>query len=127
MYNQADQNNQTKGKYMYKIDLNKNKKQLVISGSGMYQDDELQVFMDEYDFKVSTINPKEYELILDTRTLKTSHQNALPTMQKIMKKYFDTPFKGIFYIKPESAIANSQMKRITEQSSYKSLKIIESF
>lgn len=62
---------------------------------------------------------------LDTKSLITAQQEQVPTMEKIMTMYFETPFKERVYLKPDSKIAAMQMKRITENSAYNTLRILE--
>ncbi|MCH4887543.1 hypothetical protein EZV73_08165 [Acidaminobacter sp. JC074] len=112
---------------MNNIELDKDKKHVIIKGSGMYNEDELSTFINEYKSKMASIDTSQYSLILDTKSLKTSHQDKLPMMKKIMKMYFETPFLKRYYIKPDSRIASNQMKRITEDELCQSLQFIASY
>jgi len=109
---------------MYNIEINKSKELLIIKGMGLYNESELHKFIHEFKSKVSSINPKDYKLILDTTELKTSQQSSMSIMNDIMNLYFNTPFRGRFYLRPESRIASMQMKRMTDSESFKTLKEI---
>ena len=106
---------------MYNIEINKSRKLFIIKGLGSYNESELHEFIDEFKAKISVVNTKDYNLVLDTTKLKTSHQNSTSIMGEIMNLYFDTPFTGRFYLRPESPTARIQMRRATDSSSFKTL------
>jgi hypothetical protein len=97
---------------MYKIDVNSSKKLLSVKAEGMFTAEEGKACLKEYESKMRTINAKEYVLLVDARGQSTSTPEVGEILTEALNKYLSTPFKERYYVKLDSVIAMSQIKRL---------------
>ncbi len=97
---------------MYKIETRQGV--FLITVSGFIKKEEADAFMRDYNAKVKLANPPQTNLILDGRNLATSSQDMLPILEGCISMYIKDNFKKIYLVKIESALAMSQLKKLSE-------------
>lgn len=97
---------------MYKIDVNSSKKLVSLVAEGMFTLDEAKNCMKDYESKLKMINVKEYVFLVDARKQSTSTPEVGEVLVNALKKYLETPFRKRYYVKLDSVIAMSQIKRL---------------
>lgn len=100
---------------MYRMELRANEKVLLITMRGLMTKVESLEYLEELKTYIRCINPKQYNVVIDTSELKTTPQNLIDLMEKAMEIITNTPFKKRYNIMPESIIAKSQVKRIARE------------
>ncbi|GMQ62597.1 hypothetical protein [Vallitalea maricola] len=97
---------------MYKIEVNSSKKLVSLVAEGMFTIDEAKDCMKDYESKLKMINVKDYVFLVDARKQSTSTPEVGEVLTEALKKYLDTPFKKRYYVKLDSVIAMSQIRRL---------------
>lgn len=97
---------------MFKIENKISNKTLILTVTGVVTESEAKQLIEDFKIKISTINTKEYKLVIDAREQKASSPAVVPLQQEALKLYIDTPFKSRKSIVISSAITMSQIKRL---------------
>jgi hypothetical protein len=97
---------------MYKIDINTSKKIFSLVAEGMFTVDEAKNCLKDYESKLKSINVTDYVLLVDARKQSTSIPEVGELLVEALKKYLSTPFKKRYYVKLNSIVAMSQIKRL---------------
>ncbi|MCT4687517.1 hypothetical protein [Vallitalea sp.] len=97
---------------MYKINVDSSKKLVSLVADGMFTLDEAKDCLKEYESKLKMINVNEYVFLVDARKQSTSTPEVGEVLTLALNKYLETPFKKRYYVKLDSVIAMSQLKRL---------------
>ena len=71
--------------------------------------------MDDYNRKINSINPSEYNFVICGKDLKTSRQDMLPILEQCLKMYKDSKFKRYYSSKPTSPTCFLQLKKLLDK------------
>lgn len=96
----------------FKFEILKDRKIMVIYVEGFFKEEDAGAFLAEYKSKLATINPEEYNLILDGKKLKVSAQEMVPILEGILKMYIEDKFNKIYLVEIDSPTAMMQLKKI---------------
>lgn len=94
----------------YDFNIDKEAKSLVAGVHGYYTEADRLSFERNYIDITKSINPKEYELIVDCRRMETSDDSLLEALGAVFKVYQATGFHTIKVVKSTSAITHRQLK-----------------
>ena len=97
---------------MYNFEVNPAKKTFLITTSGMFKKEEAIEFIEEFEKKIKTLDPKQYTLIINAKEQKPSSPDVLPLQEKAIGLYLNTPFAKRFSIEFDSIITMQQIKRV---------------
>ncbi len=97
---------------MYRMEVNTANKTFYIFAEGFFTMEEGQKYAGEYQTKVSSFKPEEYNLIVDAKGVKPSSPEVAEALQSVMGLYINVPFKKRFMVKLESSIAQGQVQRL---------------
>ncbi|WP_096189924.1 hypothetical protein [Evansella halocellulosilytica] len=97
---------------MYKFDVDKTNKKMVVTVGGMFTSDEGAQYIEDFKKEVAGISANEYSLVLDGKELKVSSAEIVDMLNQAVQMYFETGFKKIYLVKLDSAVAMMQIKRI---------------
>lgn len=111
---------------MFKIENRVSNKTLVLTAEGFITEDEAKRLITEFKAKVSTINPREYRLVIDARNQKASSPAVVPLQHEALKLYMDTPFKVRKSVVIGSAITMSQIKRLGQHELLEKFDFVDS-
>ncbi len=96
----------------YEFQVDNGKKLLLIKGSGMFSLDDAKSFMADYKKQITQIDVKDFTLVIDSKDIKVNGPEIVPLLEEMIQLYAATPFKKRFSVIIESAIAQSQVKRV---------------
>lgn len=82
------------GKHIIKN--NNIKKQLSVTLEGKFSEEEVSLFVADFQKEVSRVNPSTYELIFDSRKFVIMPQNLVPELKRCFTMYKEMNFKSIF-------------------------------
>lgn len=97
---------------MYTIETKQQEKKLLITTSGSFSIEEAEKYISQLEATLKTINPSQYDLIIDGREQKVIGQEVLPLLEKAIGIYLATPFKSRRSVEFDSAVTKSQIKRL---------------
>lgn len=103
---------------MYKINIDKANKKMVITLGGFMSEDEGMKYVDEYNAEVKKIRPMDYKLILDVKEMKVVEQKNISKMKESFDFYGEAGFNGVYAITPNSAISSMQLRRVCNELDY---------
>ena len=101
---------------MYKMELKTNEKIFLITIGGFMTEEESISFIAEMKKNIKNINPTQYNIVVDSRELKTSSPQLVGLMEEAMTLLTTTPFKTRYSIMPKNIIATSQVKRVSKEN-----------
>jgi len=103
---------------MYKFEVNKEKKEFIITVWGFYTEDVANEFVKVYNEEVKKVVPKDYILVVDPDKLSTSKPELLPILTGCFQFYMQGGFKKIYMITPTSTATAMQLKRIAKDTNF---------
>lgn len=103
---------------MFKFEKDLKNKRIIITVWGFYTPKIANDFITAYSREISSINPKEYVLIVDPTDLITSKQELIPILQGCFKFYMRDGFRKVYMISPKSPTSDMQLKKIAKQTSF---------
>ncbi|WML58665.1 hypothetical protein [Neobacillus sp. PS2-9] len=109
---------------MYKIEVDHEKKQFMITLEGSLNMEESIAYSAELESNLSGKDLSEYYLVVDTSDLKISSHDLEDQMKRGMEMIFSAPFKARYNIVPKSAVTNLQANRVGKEFELKSKFII---
>lgn len=96
---------------MNNIEVNKEKSVIYVVCKGMIARPEALEILQKLKDTFGSLNTASYNLIIDSKEVKTTPADAVDVLQSVMEIYIVTKFKNKFFVVPESAITNMQNKR----------------
>ncbi|WP_426350582.1 hypothetical protein ACPWSR_04880 [Alloiococcus sp. CFN-8] len=97
---------------MYEITINPVKKEVYAFAEGFFTLEEANSFIADFKSKTSNINTSGYNLIVNTKELKTCTPEVAAKLADVMAMYIENPYKGRYIVKLESVVTQSQVNRL---------------
>jgi hypothetical protein len=79
---------------VYNLEIKQTEKIFLATMSGVITEKESLEYIEEFEKKIKSINPFNYNIVVDSRELKTS-QHSFGIVGKMMELITSTPFKHI--------------------------------
>jgi hypothetical protein len=92
--------------------INRAKKRFDTNVGGFFNKEDAIKYIADYQRKVITFNPKEFEISLDCRELKVSAAEMIPLLQQCMIMYKESGFSKIIIVAGNSPILKMQIGRV---------------
>lgn len=86
-------------------------KQVHASVGGDFTPEDAQNYLKQYTETVNQIDPGDYELVIDGRSLVVASVDELPAMENVLKLYQSTHFKSIT-VTTSKAVVSMQFARL---------------
>ncbi len=97
---------------MYNIQINTEKKVLYAFAEGFLNLEDANGFIKDFKEKSSSINSKDYSLLINTKNLKPATPEIADKMGGLILMYINTPFKARYALKLDSAVGQMQVNRV---------------
>lgn len=107
----------------YSIEVHPETKEVNIAVSGKFQEEDAQDFVQTYQAEVGAIDPKDYYLILDCKSLVVVSPEILPMLEACYKMYKASEFNKVKFI-ASSAVVSMQLKRIAHRTELDNAEIV---
>ncbi|KXZ39508.1 hypothetical protein SAMN05661008_00306 [Alkalithermobacter thermoalcaliphilus JW-YL-7 = DSM 7308] len=111
---------------MYKIEIDNDVKVVLITVGGYFNEEQGKELINEYKKVVKEIKPKQYSLILDPSSLKSSYSDIESTIRNAFKLFIKAGFKEIIIIEKESFLDEMNLGKIEKKIFLSVIKIIPS-
>lgn len=109
----------------YNINVNQAKKSFDMVITGNFTPELTQKFVNEYQTKVSSIQPGDFILKLDCTDLKLVTPEMIPDLEACYKMYESSGFHKVVFEIKNSAILKMQLNRIAKSSGLKNVEMVE--
>ncbi len=97
---------------MYEINVNHLKKEVYVFADGFFTLEEANSFIAEYKRKTGAVNTSDYNLIVNTKDLKTSTPEVAEKLVDVIAMYMVNPYKARYSVKLSNAVAQMQVNRM---------------
>ncbi|MFZ5969249.1 MAG: hypothetical protein ACOYVK_18995 [Bacillota bacterium] len=106
---------------MLKMDINNEKKECTITGSGMLNNSDLRGLWNQYNELLKTTDLKEYDLVVDAQDVKI----PIFSKHKMMNLLDTVQFQHIFVVVKDKQQAENQLKNFNQDLYRKITFIVE--
>ncbi|PKG22832.1 hypothetical protein [Niallia nealsonii] len=93
----------------------KNNKAFIITLGGFAETDKASNFVENLKKEVSSIDVKNFSLIVDSAELRTFKTEILPVLEASYSLYMNLGFKKILMVTPKKVTPRLQLKRIAKK------------
>lgn len=100
-------------------------KTLNVVVEGTFSPEDAGRFIQDYNTILGGFDPKEYEIILDCRTLNVSSPDTLPMLEQCYILYKETGFKKVTFTIAKSPVLKMQLSRVARTTKLENYEIIE--
>ena len=97
---------------MYEINVNHLKKEVYVFANGFFTVEEADSFIADYKRKTGAVNTSDYNLIINTKDLKTSAPEVAEKLMDVMAMYMTNQYKARYSVKLSNAVAQMQINRM---------------
>ena len=104
-----------KPKNFYEIKVDSIKKHVRFDLGGKPTEEEAAEFIKTYQNTVNSIDPSQYDLILDCEFLSVVPPSMLPALEACFELYRDSGFKTIVFNLPDIATLQMQIHRLSNK------------
>ncbi|ETT62709.1 hypothetical protein BSK66_18560 [Paenibacillus odorifer] len=98
---------------------------LNVQVEGTMSPEDAERFINEYNQIISAFDPKQYEIILDCKTLNVSSKDTLPMLEQCYILYKQSGFKKVTFIIAKSPVLKMQLSRVARATKLENYEIIE--
>ncbi|WP_051575082.1 hypothetical protein [Sporolactobacillus terrae] len=99
----------------YSIDVQHQTKEVTIVVRGSFQEKDAEYFVNDYQEKIGSIPAKDFDLVVDSKSLVVVSQKILPLLEECYKMYKASGFKRVKFI-VSSVTVGMQLKRIAKKT-----------
>ena len=96
----------------YGVTLDTKNKVIISMASGFIKENEAKEIINQFKEAIRKANTSEYGLIVDGSDSKPVSPDVVPLMAEVIKLYTETPFKKKYFVEINSALNQTQIKRV---------------
>lgn len=110
----------------YEMKLNPAAKEFFIQVEGSFTEDKANQFITDYKRHISKINPADYKLRLDSKSLHLVTQEMQPSLEGCLELYKQSQFGEVIIELNKSAVAKMQISRLANNVGLSNITITQS-
>lgn len=103
---------------MAQFEVDSKNKTFIITLKGFVKTGGADTFVDDLKEAVSQINPKQFNLVVDSTELRTFKPDILPVLENSYRLYMSFGFNDILMVKPQKVTPRLQLRRIAKKVNF---------